>query len=159
MLHRIGTSKEINNWNIKAKPAQDLPLLIDQQPHHPQHDHRDLLTTHSSHQICSLFLHCHWAWMIQTRKESQIYPARITEGTDDFYWLPMKWELNWEQVDKQIDNRNIRRDESMHENLDGCIIGERWWKLWILLSQQKPITAPHKGNMTQDQVDMWRIKA
>lgn len=47
----------------------------------------------------------------------------------------------------------------MHENLDGCIIGERWWKLWILLSQQKPITALHKGNMTQDQVDMWRIKA
>lgn len=38
----------------------------------------------------------------------------------------MKWELNWEQVDKQIDNRNIRSDESMHENLDGCIIGERW---------------------------------
>lgn len=70
----------------------------------------------------------------------------------------MKWELNWEQVDKQIDNRNIRRDESMHENLDGCIIGERWWKLWILLSQQKPITALHKGNMTQDQVDMWQIK-
>lgn len=92
------------NWNIKAKPAQDLPLLIDQQPHHPQHDHRDLLTTHSSHQICSLFLHCHWAWMIQTRKESQIYPARITEGTDDFLQatnemgteLGTGWQTDWQ---------------------------------------------------------------